>query len=271
MPEVVDYDEVARAQEAADEIRDPGCTARKAAARERERIVREARATTKSQYRNLLTIIARGEQPDPVELTRLATALGRSEADIAADAEEREAELADADEVERCRTEKAALEDRIAEQAAIVTKGEAEKVEATEKAKNLEAEIWKLCEPVGLKQKTALAKARAKEHAAAASIQQATDQIHLLQSRLQNTLPRCNHVERLRQARFRARHEAAARESDRAMAPYVFAQQQDSLPDDVMASVISPKADPPSQRPGETIRVGTLNGEPVEIRVGKLA
>ena len=94
----------------------------------------------------------------------------------------------------------------------------ADQTKAAEKAKSLEAEIWKLYEPVAKKEKQQLAKAREAESAAAATIQQATDQRHLLQSRLQNMTGGGCHVDRLRQARFQQQHEARQQESDRSMA-----------------------------------------------------
>jgi hypothetical protein len=270
--QTIDYDQLAANQAAADEIKDPGCTARKAAARERERIIREAHATTERQYKELLTLIVQGQKPDPVELTRLATALGRSEKDISDDIEMRAAELADLDEAQRVANEKAELEQLIAQQDALIEQSQSEQAKAVSKCKTLEAAIWKLYEPVAVKEKAALKKAQAVERSAAAGIQQATDNIHQLQAKLQNVRPGMSQVERLRKARFQAKHEAKQKEHERAMAPYVFAGQQDSLPDDVMRSVISPTAsdDPPTQEPGRSVRLGMVDGKEVVVSVAKL-
>ena len=270
--QTIDYDVVARAQAAADEIREPGITARREAQHERERIVREARATTERQYRELLTGIVQGEQPDGVELTRLATALGRSEQDVSNDVEDRAAQIEDEREAARCDDERADLEQQVAQQDGLIETARAEQTKSATEYRDLEAEIARQHAKVAKKEKAQLADTLARNQSATAAIEHATAEIHQLQARLQNVRPGCNHVERLRQARFRAKHLAAQEESDRAMAPYVFAGQQDSLPDDVMRSVISPKAPngPPVQRPDQPVRLGMLNGEPVTIGVGKL-
>ncbi len=77
---------------------------------------------------------------------------------------------------------------------------------------------------------------------------------------------------RLHNQRLRAKHEARERESDRAMMPFVFAQQQDSPPDDVMASVVAPPAanGPPVQHLDRPIRLGMLDGHEVTVGVGRL-
>ena len=126
MSDTIDYNEAARAQAAADEIACPGCTARKAATRERERIVREARATTERQYRDLLTAIVQGEKPDPVELTRLATALGRSTQDVSNDVEDRAAEMENEAEAARCDEERADLEQQVAQEDSRIEQARAE-------------------------------------------------------------------------------------------------------------------------------------------------
>ncbi len=274
MPEVVDYNQVAADQERAEEIRDPGCTARKAAARERERIVREARATTERQYREVLTIIAKGEQPDPVELTRLATALGRSTQDVSNDVEDRAAEMENEAEAARCDEERADLEQQVAQEDSRIEKARAEQSNSASEYRNLEAEIARQHAKVAKKEKAALAEALQRNQAATATIEHATANVHQLQARLQNVRPACNHVERLRAARFRAKHLAAQQESDRAMAPYVFAQQQDELPDESLHTALNPPA--PNGPPvldvcGRGVRLGQIDGKEVVVGVSKLA
>ena len=197
MPEVVDYNQVAADQERAEEIRDPGCTARKAAARERERIVREARATTERQYREVLTIIAKGEQPDPVELTRLATALGRSTQDVSNDVEDRAAEMENEAEAARCDEERADLEQQVAQEDSRIEKARAEQSNSASEYRNLEAEIARQHAKVAKKEKAALAEALQRNQAATATIEHATANVHQLQARLQNVRPACNHVEEI--------------------------------------------------------------------------
>jgi hypothetical protein len=271
MPEV-DYDQLAADQERAEEIRDPGSTARRAAARERERLVREARSTTLRQYRELLTLIVRGQTPDPVELTRLGTALGRSEADVASDVEDRAAEIEDEAEVARCDEERADLEQQVAQEDSRIEKARAEQSKSATEYRNLEVEIARQHTKVAKREKAALAEALQRNQAATATIEHATAEIHQLQARLQNVRPGCNHVERLRQQRFRAKHLAAQQESDRAMMVYADAQTADELPPDRLASAVSPKAPegPPVQQLDRPISLGQLNGEPVEIHVSKL-
>lgn len=171
MPEVIDYDQLAAGQEAADEIREPGITVRRQARRTAEETAREARRLVEEEYGRVLD-----EAQPSHKLFLLASVLGRS-AILADDIEERLAMQRGGDEVAR-----------------------------------------------------------------------------------------------LHNQRILAKHEARERESDRAMMPFVFAQQQDSPPDDVMASIVAPPAanSPPVQHLDRPIRLGTLNGEPVVVGVGRL-
>lgn len=284
MPEVIDYDEVARNQAAADEIREPGITARRAAAYERERIVREARATTERQYKAQLTLIAQGQQADPVELTRLATALGRSEKDVADDAEMRAAEIEDEKETARCEEERADLEQQIAEQDRLSEQARAEQNRTHNLCNGLDKAIAQEHAKVALQKKAERAKAVAQNRAAIADVEKAKAKIADLQQAIADVRPRCDHVEQLKFRRFQAVHEARQRESDRAMAPYVFASQADSLPDEAIRAAISPsasqapptvdlagrKVDPKKREASGSIRLGMIDGEEVRVSVGEL-
>jgi len=232
------------------------------------RAVDQARKVTEREYKLLLGKLLAGETPPADEVTRIVSALNKTSDDIAADMELVEAQLADEAAARRVDDERADLEQEIADCDSAVEKARTDQAKAANKCKTLEAEIWKLYEPVAKKEKQQLAKAREAESAAAAAIQQATDQRHLLQSRLQNMTGGGCHVDRLRQARFRRIHEDRERESDRSMALY----GELPVPDDAMRDAVSPAAPagPPVSDIGCGVRLGTLNGEPVTIGIGKL-
>ena len=236
--QTIDYDEAARAQAAADEIACPGCTARKAATREREQIVREARKTVERQYRDLLTAKFEGEKPDPVELTRLATALGRSTRMYRTTWRTGQPKLRTRLKPPVAMRNVPTLNGRWPSKIRVSSRPVPNSLIRPASIENLEAEIARQHAKVAVKEKAALAEALQRNQAATATIENATANIHQLQARLHNVRPACNHVERLRAARFGAKQLAAQQESDRAMAPYVFAQQQDELPDDVLHAAL---------------------------------
>ena len=233
------------------------------------RAVDRARKVTEREYKLLLGKLLAGENPPPDEVTRIIGALNKTSDDVAADMELVEAQLADEAAARRVDDERADLEQQVAQQDSVIEKARADQTKAAEKAKSLEAEIWKLYEPVAKKEKQQLAKAREAESAAAATIQQATDQRHLLQSRLQNMTGGGCHVDRLRQARFQQQHEARQQESDRSMALY----GELPVPDDVMSAAVSPRAPagpPTSDVCGRGVRLGVLDGQEVVVGVSKL-
>jgi len=267
------HDEQAAAQAAADEFRDPGCTARKVAAQERERIVREARRATEAAYRAILTTIVQGEKPDPTELTRLTTALNKSPEDVSSDMEEREAELADEAEARRVEGEKAEIEQQIAAQDSLIEQAQAESAAAAEKRESLKAEIERQHAKVAVREKAQLRKAWEKEQAATDSIREATEAIHQLRSQLQNARPHRQYKDRLLTERHCAKRRAESAASDRSMQRYVFAQQQDELPPDALHAALNPPApnDPTIQHlGGRPVKLGVVNGEEVTIEVGRL-
>jgi hypothetical protein len=267
--ETIDYDRLAADQAAADEIREPGITARRAAARDRERMVREARMTTERQYRELLTAIVQGQKPDPIELTRLATALGRSELDITDDAEEREAQLADEAEARRVEEEKADLNNQIAElrEQARTFKAKADETYAT--CNDLKTEIERKHSRVALDEKAAFQTTLKENQAALENHRNANARIGELMRALGEVRPWNNHVAQLRQRRFQQKHEAKERESDAARARYV----TDEVPDKVIRAAINPPFEPEesTQSSGSRrVRLGQVNGKDVVVEVGRL-
>jgi hypothetical protein len=242
------------------------------AARAAINAVDRAREVTEREYKVILGKLLAGETPPADEVTRIVSALGKTSDDVAQDMELVEAQLADEAAARRVDDERADLEQQVAQEDSRIEKACSDQAKAAEKAKSLEAEILKAYESVAVKEKVLLAKARSAESAAAATIQQATDQRHLLQSRLQNMTGGGCHVERLRSVRFRRIHEAKQQESDRAMAPY--RDTLDVLPaDDVIRDAVSPKAPagpPVSDIGGRGVRLGVLDGEEVRVGVGKL-
>ena len=191
------WDKIAADQAAADEIRDPGCTARKKAAHSRERMIRKARQSTEEQYRQLLTGIVQGKRPSPIKLTQLMTALSKSEQDVADDVELRAAEMEDEAEVIRCKDEKASLQKQIDEAEAAIREAEVAQTKSGRHYDELQEKIAAIHSKVALDEKRDLAKALSRNQSATPTIQQANDTIRELQNKMADVRPRTMSVARL--------------------------------------------------------------------------
>lgn len=254
------WDKIAADKEAAAEIRDPGCTARKKAALRRERLIREARETTEEQYRDLLTKLATGKRPHPVKLSQVMTALGKTEEDVAADAELRVAEIEDEKEIARCNAEKAALQKQIDEAKAEIAEAEVSQTRSARQYDELQEKISAIHATVAHEEKRDLAKALSRNNAATGAIQQANTTIRELQNKIADMRPKTVHVARLRARNDRLRREAQDRRDLAEARPYL----DPDLPRGELASILSPKAgdDDNDRNPNERkVPLGSVNGE----------
>jgi putative ABC transport system ATP-binding protein len=268
MSQTIDYDQLARNREAVEEIRNPGSTARKRAAEKRQRIVAELRKATEAEYKDLLGRMLSGESVPQNETAQLVSALGKSLDDLPTDLEDMEAELADAAEAERVAAEKAAIEKKIGGLEAKAEKLMAAVDDAEQMAAGLAEAIRQEELKVAIPRRKRLRAVRQQKAEAAEAAAELRLEIEQLQRQLAEVRPACNHKGRLLSQRAAQKWVDKGRESDRAMAPYVFAQQSSELSAEAERSAINPKA--PAGPPVQSLVVGRLNGEEVRVSVGKL-
>ena len=249
--------------------------------------IADAKYENEVAYFDLLREILEGQTPDAAELGRLKSALGKSDVDLQSDLEDRAAILADENEAARCDAERADLERQIGDLEKESERFNDELRTTCATCRELDAKIEQAHAAVAVEEKRERQTTLAANQAAAAGYKNAGEAIHQLQARLQNLKPGMSHVASLRSRRGQAEQRAKEEKSDRSMAPYVFAQQQDELPDEALHSVLNPPAPngPPVSdvcgRPvrlgeevtigGKSIRLGVLDGEEVRVGVGRIA
>jgi hypothetical protein len=239
-----------------------------------ERIA-EAKYRDECAYFDLLAKICQDQPFDSAELGRLKAALGKTDEQLQEDVADRAAMLIDEAEAQRVEREKVELQQLIEAQETRRQGAIAERTSTYEVWQTLDREIEHEHAKVATRQKAARAEALQKNRAATATIKETDVAIQDLQTRLQNLRPKGSAMERLQSDRWTTIHRKRSEESDRAMAPYVFAQQSEELPLDRLRAAINPPA--PTQPTildaasgPQVVRMGQRDGEEVTIAVGKL-
>lgn len=243
--------------------------------RVRLRLVDDAIETTQKKYKAVLTAIVQNEPHDATELLRLAAALHRDERDIATDLEDRAADLQDEEDARRADEERQALVGKI-ERLQDDANGFATTAnESFNECMRLQEKINAIHDAVGQREKDAYRQAVAENHAALADQKRTMAEIEDLKVKLESIQPTSGRKAALhgqrRSAACQAKHDQKKKDSDASMQRYVDAQRQEELPDDLLHAALNPPMPngPPTQNLGG-VRLGTKNGEPVEVRVGRL-
>ncbi len=234
--------------------------------------IADATYANELRYFDLLREILEGATPDAAELGRLKAALSKSDADVESDLQDRAALLADEKESARVTDEQDSIMRKIAEQERLIEEARVEEQRSCQRYNELDAEIRAAHAKVAVQEKAEQSKALAANRASIAAVENAKAEIHQLQARLDNTRPSVDHVASLRSRRGLAKQREDDADHARAMAPYI-GNLPDELPGDMLSSIVSPPPanDPPVQRLDRPISLGTLDGERVEVHIGKLA